>query len=53
MVKLIIGLLVLLAICAAVGIVRKIRGGTFLPPPIDGEEPPPRNLEEMHRRRKK
>jgi hypothetical protein len=53
MVKLVIGLLVLLAICVMVGAVRKFRGGTFLPPPVEGEDPPPRNLEELHRQRKK
>jgi hypothetical protein len=52
MTKFIIGLLVLLAISVVVGIVRKFRGGTFLPPPFAGEEPPPRNLEELHRQRK-
>jgi hypothetical protein len=47
-------LLLLLAACIVWGIVRKFRGGTFLPPPdtIDGEEPAPRTLEEMHKHRK-
>jgi hypothetical protein len=30
--KLIVGLLVLLAGCMVVGVIRKLRGGTFLPP---------------------
>jgi hypothetical protein len=38
MVRMTIGLLVPLAICVAVGVSRKFRGGTFLPPPTDGEE---------------
>jgi hypothetical protein len=53
MVRMTIGLLVLLAICVAVGVWRKFRGGTLLPPPVDGEEPPPRNLAELHKQRKK
>ena len=36
--KLIIGLFVLLIACVIAGIVRKLRGGTFLPPPgSDGD----------------
>ena len=46
-------LLLFLAACVVVGIVRKFRGGTFLPPPTDGDERAPRTLEELHRQRKK
>ena len=53
MVKMTIGLLILLAICVAVGMWRKFRGGTLLPPPVDGEEPRPRNLADLHDQRKK
>jgi hypothetical protein len=36
--KLIEGLLLLLVVCVIAGIVRKLRGGTFLPPPgSDGD----------------
>jgi hypothetical protein len=36
--KLIIGLLLLLTGCVVVGAIRKVRGGTFLPPPgSDGD----------------
>jgi len=36
--KLIVGLLLLLAGCIAVGAIRKLGGGTFLPPPgSDGD----------------
>jgi hypothetical protein len=31
--KIILGLLVLLAACVVVGMIRKLRGGSFLPPP--------------------
>jgi hypothetical protein len=31
--NLIVGLLVLLAACIVLGVIRKLRGGTFLPPP--------------------
>ncbi len=35
---LIIGLLVLLALCVVLGVIRKLGGGTFFPPPgIDGD----------------
>jgi hypothetical protein len=30
---LVVGLLVLLAVCVIAGVVRKMRGGSFLPPP--------------------
>lgn len=53
MVKMTIGLLVLLAICVAVGIWRKFRGGTLLPPPADGEVPRARTLSDLHEQRKK
>lgn len=54
MIKMLIGLLILLAICAAVGIVRKMRGGTLLPPPTNGEKPDrPMNLADLHKQRKK
>jgi hypothetical protein len=51
MMKLLIGLLALLAICVAVGVWRKVRGGPLLPPPTDGEQGP-RNLKELHEQRK-
>jgi hypothetical protein len=53
MVKLFLGLLALLCIAIAVGVVRKLRGGTLLPPPMEGEEASPRNLAELHERRKR
>lgn len=42
MLKFIIGLLVLLAICTAAGVIRKMRGGRLLPAPenIDGINEP-------------
>ena len=52
MVKMTIGLLVLLAICVVVGVLRKYRGGTFLPPD-DGDKQRPRNLADLHDQRKK
>jgi len=52
MLKFLIGLLILLAACMLVGIARKYRGGTFLPPPNEGEPPPPRNLADLHEQRK-
>ena len=54
MLKFIIVLLGLLAVCIIVGVIRKFRGGTFLPPAdtIDDKEPVPRTLEEMHKQRK-
>lgn len=51
MVKMLIGLLVLLAIAIAVGAVRKFRGGTFLPS-NDGEQRP-KNLTDLHNQQKK
>ncbi|HEY2530388.1 MAG TPA: hypothetical protein VGJ20_21040 [Xanthobacteraceae bacterium] len=36
--RIIIALLVLLAICVVSGVIRVLRGGTFLPPPgLDGD----------------
>ena len=54
MLKFIIGLLVLLAICVAAGVVRKMRGGQFLPAPenIDGSDEP-RSLRELAQRRQR
>jgi hypothetical protein len=53
MLKFIIALLVLLAICIVVGIVRKLRGGTFFPAPykVDGEDEP-QSLKEMAEQKK-
>ena len=55
MLKFILALLFLLAICMAAGVYRKWRGGTFLPPPeaFEGDEPPPKTMEEIHLRRKR
>ncbi len=52
MFKFIIGLLVLWIICVVAGVVRKLRGGRFLPPPqeIDGEAEP-QSLRDLARRR--
>jgi hypothetical protein len=36
--KFIVGLLFLLAISIVMGVIRKLRGGTFLPPPAPDEE---------------
>jgi hypothetical protein len=52
MIKMTIGLLVLLAISVAVGIWRKSRGGSLLPPPIDGEELRPRTWRSCTNNRK-
>lgn len=54
MLKFIIGLLVLLAICVAAGVVRKMRGGRFLPAPenIDGNDEP-QSLRELAQRRQR
>jgi hypothetical protein len=54
MLKFIIGLLVLLAICVVAGVIRKARGGRFLPPPqeIDGEQEP-QSLQELAKRRRR
>ena len=54
MLKFIIGLLVLLAICVVAGGIRKARGGRFLPPPqeIDGEQEP-QSLQELAKRRRR
>jgi hypothetical protein len=49
MLKFIIMLLVLLAACVVWGIFRKIRGGTFLPPPDTDDAP--RTLEEVHKQK--
>lgn len=48
MIKMTIGLLVLLGIGIIIGIVRKMRGGRFLPPPdmIDGQAEP-QSLKDM------
>ncbi len=53
MLKLIIGILVLLAICVAIAVYRKLRGGTFYPPPqdIDGQ-PEPQSLKDLAERRR-
>jgi hypothetical protein len=52
MVKLIIGLLVLLMVCVVVGIIRKMRGGTFLPRPDNADQNAPQTLEELSRSRR-
>jgi hypothetical protein len=54
MLKFIIGLLVLLAICVVAGVIRKARGGRFLSPPqeIDGEQEP-QSLQELAKRRRR
>jgi hypothetical protein len=53
MVKFLIGLVILLAICVAAGVIRKLRGGNLLPPPenIDGK-PEPQSLKELAERRR-
>jgi len=54
MLKFIIGLLVLLAICVVAGVIRKARGGRFFPSPqeTDGEQEP-QSLRELVRRRQR
>ena len=53
MVKFLIGLAIILAICVAAGIIRKLRGGNLLPPPesVDGK-PEPQSLKELAERRR-
>jgi hypothetical protein len=56
MIKFLVGLLVLLGIAVAVQVIRKLRGGSFFPPPktIDGKEEPQslRGLAERNRKDK-
>jgi hypothetical protein len=54
MVKFLIGLVILLAICVAAGVIRKLRGGNLLPPPetIDDGKPEPQSLKELAERRR-
>jgi hypothetical protein len=54
MLKFIIGLLVLLAICVVAGVIRKARGGRFLPPPQEiGGEQEPQSLQDLAKRRRR
>lgn len=54
MLKFIIGILVLLAICVIAGVVRRLRGGRFIQPPqeIEGEREP-QSLRELAQRRQR
>jgi hypothetical protein len=48
MIKMAVGLLVLLGIGIIIGVVRKMRGGTFLPPPdMVGGQAEPQSLKDM------